>query len=361
MLYTTIAIMIFIATLTLIIWQPKGLNIGWSAAGGAILAFIAGIVSLDDVVEVIQITWNATFTFIAIVLITLIMDQIGFFEWAALHMARIAQDSGIKLFIYVSLLGAIVTALFNNDGAALILTPIVLAMVRNLNLQERMILPFVMASGFIADTTSLPLVISNLVNIITADFFGIGFLEYALRMWVPNLFSLAATIGLMLIYYRRSIPERYDAGMLKPPAAAIKDHNMFRLSWGVLAILLVGYFKSEFIRLPVSIIAGLVALLFLWISRKSDAVDTKAVIRGAPWNIVIFAIGMYLVVYGLGNVGLTGLLADAIQTLANYGLFVATVAMGLIAAILSSTMNNLPAVMIDALAISQTETSGTIR
>lgn len=356
-----VAILIFVVTITLVIWQPRGLGIGWTASGGALVALLCGVVSLNDASDVASIVWNATLAFVGIIMISLILDETGFFEWAALHMARLAGGNGRRLFFYSILLGAAVSALFANDGAALILTPIVLAMVRALKFDERMVLAFVMASGFIADTTSLPLVVSNLVNIVSADFFGITFVEYAVRMAVPNLISIVASTGMLFLFYRKSIPLRYDISAARDPKEAIRDPRMFRIAWFMLGLLLVAYASSEFLPIPVSVIVGSVALLFALLARKSEAVDLKRVIKEAPWSIVVFSVGMYIVVYGLRNAGLTAHLSRWLDAIAEHGLLAASLGMGIIAAVLSSVMNNLPTVLINLLAIQGAHTEGIIQ
>ncbi|APC12835.1 arsenic transporter [Providencia rettgeri] len=356
-----IAALIFILTITFVIWQPKGLGIGWSATAGAVLALILGVISFQDIPVVWNIVWNATATFVAVIIISLLLDESGFFEWAALHVAKWGGGQGKLLFSYIVLLGATVAALFANDGAALILTPIVIAMLLALGFNKGTTLAFVMAAGFIADTASLPLIVSNLVNIVSADFFNIGFTEYASIMVPVDIAAIIATLVMLHWFFRKDIPKQYDVTKLSEPALAIKDMTTFKAGWFVLALLLIGFFVLEPLGIPVSVIAAIGALILWGIAARGHTINTKKVLRGAPWQIVIFSLGMYLVVYGLRNAGLTDYLSETLDYLADKGLWVATLGTGFITAFLSSIMNNMPTVLIGALSIEGSQATGVIQ
>lgn len=356
-----IASLIFLTTLILVIWQPRGLGIGWSAAAGAIIALLTGVIHVADIPVVWHIVWNATGTFVAVIIISLLLDKAGLFEWAALYVARWGRGSGRRLFVLLVLLGAAVAALFANDGAALILTPIVIAMLRALRFTPKATLAFVMAAGFIADTSSLPLVVSNLVNIVSADYFNIGFARYAAIMAPVNLVAVAATLSVLMWFFRKDIPANYDLAQLKAPADAIHDRTTFITGWWVLGLLLAGFFWLESLGVPISAVAATGAVLLLVAATHGHQISTRAVLGNAPWQVVVFSLGMYLVVYGLRNAGLTSYLTDALNACAAHGVWGAALGTGILTAILSSIMNNMPTVLIGALSIDGTTAQGVVR
>lgn len=346
-----LAISVFLVTLIFVIWQPKGLQIGTTAVIGAIVALLVGVVSYTDVFRVIDIVWDATLAFIGIIILSMVLDQIGFFEWAAIKMAKLSRGSGNRMFVYILLLGAMVAAFFANDGAALILTPILLAKMKYLKMNPLAIFAFLMAGGFIGDSASNPLVISNLTNIVTAGYFDIGFLEYVKHMFLPNLLSIFASIAVLWIYFRKEIPLKVDVSALPEASSVIKNQTMFKLSWLFLSLLMIGYFIGDLYHLPVSLFALGGALLFLAIATHYKATKPIMTIKAAPWQVVWFSIGLYIVVYGLKNAGLTEIIASWITLLNSQGSAIAVIGTGFLSAIISSVMNNMPTIMLMDIAI----------
>src|SRR5699024_4091923 len=315
-----------------------------------------------------------------------VLDACGFFEWAALHVARWGRGRGRRLFVLIVLLGAVVAAFFANDGAALILTPIVVQILRVLHFSTRATIAFVMATGFIADAGSLPLLVSNLVNIVTADFFGISFARYALVMVPVGVVSVAASLGVLWLYYRRWVPPRYHLSGLPQPAQAVTDRLTFCSGWAVLALLLAGYLTAGPLGVPLSAVVGRGAVLLLALAARRPAfafralaraagdggarrrstgapapahpIRVRTVVQQAPWQVVLFSLGMYVVVYGLRDQGLTAQLTRAFTVLPAHGVLVSALGVGVVVAVVASVLNNLPTVLVMVLAVSGVAASG---
>ncbi|MBU1659800.1 arsenic transporter [bacterium] len=346
-----LAAIIFLITLLFVIWQPRGLQIGTTAVIGAIVALFAGVVSLSDVGIVFDIIWDATLAFIGIIILSMVLDAIGFFEWAALKMAKLSHGNGHLMFVYSILLGAIVSALFANDGAALILTPILLAKMNILKLNTKTILAFLLAGGFISDSASLPFVFSNLTNIVTANYFDIGFARFFSFMIFPFIVSVAVSMLVLWLILRKDIPANVNIKLLKNPASVIKNKALFNFSWLFLALLLGSYFIGDAYNIPISVFALGGALLFLAIASSTKTVEPRHIIKNAPWQVVWFSLGLYIVVYGLKNAGMTDYITEILAYLHAQGNVISVLGTGFLAAFLSAFMNNMPTIMVMDIAL----------
>ncbi len=355
-----VSLLIFIFTLILVLWKPRNLGIGYSALIGALISYLLGIIDFRDVLVVWGIIWNATFTFVAIIMISLILDEAGVFEYAAIKIARLSKGKPVYLFVLTVLLGAGISAIFANDGTALILTPIIYLLLLRANLERKAIIPFIMATGFIADSASIPFITSNLVNIVTAGYFNISFLVYASKMLFPDLVSIMASLLFLYIFYRKDLPKRLDLSNMKDEHSVIKDRVIFKLSLPLILVLLVAYSLGGLFSIPVAFVAAPAAIFMLAVSRLNRKLNMSRPLKEAPWQIVLFSLGMYLVVFGLGREGLTSILSSILTALSPIYTPLRILLSGFIFAIVAGIMNNMPSVLLGSIALSGLHDPGSL-
>jgi len=348
---TLLSIVIFTATLILVFLKPLKLGIGVWAMAGALVSLLLGISTLHSIIVVWNIIWNATFTFVAIIIITLIFDEAGFFEFIAVRLSLLCAGNTYRLFTSVMLLTSLVAALFANDGAAMVMTPIVVAITRAAGFDSKGTLAFVMSVGFIADTGSLPLVTSNLVNIVTAGYFHLSFAAYFLRMALPDAVSVLSSIFFLLLLYRGKMSRTYSTHSIPDARLTVRDRRIFRIALPATILMIASYALGSAEGLPVSFIAVPFCLAIIFLARKSSAINVGRVVRYAPWQIVFFSLGMYIIVYGMSTEGTGAILSDAVLSFSHLVPPFQYLSTSFLSASLSAVMNNMPSTLIVDIAI----------
>jgi arsenical pump membrane protein len=352
-----LGIAIFLLTLTLVIWQPRKLGIGFTALGGALLTLVTGVVSWQKVPIVLGMVGNAILTVVALLVMSLILDEAGFFRWLGLLLARASVGRSRLLFPLVLLLGASVTALLSSDVTIFIWMPVVMDILLLLGFVPKAILVFALAIGFMTSATSLPLPVSSFVNLILTEYLDISFLRYVMVMVPIYSVAIATSLGVLWFYFDRFIPPSYEATDLPPPDRVIRDPLVCQWSFAILGLLLVGYFLAAWLGLPTSFVAasGVLVLLALagrWFSTDASAiVDLRNVLRAVPWQAILFYLGMYFVIFGLLDTGIVTLLSQALKQLSAWGLTLCAIGTGFLAMLLSGLTTNLAAVLMNAVAI----------
>ena len=323
--------------MALVIWRPRGLSVAWPAAVGSFLMLLLGIVSYADVESVVARTWNATLALVGLMLLSSVLEANGAFRAAAHQVALRAGGSGRKLFVGLALLTAIVTAALANDGAVLILTPIVADMAEIIVLPEAATLAYLFATGFLCDALSTLLPTSNLTNILMVDTLHIGAVSFFVHLVAPWLATLVmATVALGLQFWG-ALPKSFDTQKLgAPPKFPARS---LRATLVALTLLLIGYGAAERIHLPLGVVVLIVAVALALFEHRNRTVDALACARSLPWSIVVFATALFVIVTGVAQ---TGLGRELWVGNASPG---SLVRMGLTVGVLTAAGNNLPVLL----------------
>ncbi len=355
---TFLALLILLAVLALVIIRPRGLGVAWPAGIGAILVIGLGLVPPHELLIVFGDTWDATLTLIALFLLSETLERNGVFTWAALHLARLAGGSGWRLYGMAVALTAITSALLANDGAVLMLTPVFAVLLQAIFPEMRHRFPILFATGFFADALSTIFVPSNLTNIIIADANHLTFVEVAAHMAVPTVVALVVGGCCFAVRFRRDLGIYYAAKTMGLPGEALRDIVLFWCGMGSLLFLIVGYLLGSIWHLPIALIAGMAAIFMLVMTRIRLAAQVRSILRAAPWSILVYALGMFVVIIAAFDTGALSLIVTPIRALAplahsqNTALGLSGIlGIGAILAGLAGSVNNLPAALVGVLAM----------
>lgn len=306
MFETWSALAVFGLTLVLIMVRPKGVTEAVAALVGGVLMLVLGRVQLGEAGRVLADKWDVFLFFLGLMTIAAVADSAGFFDWAAALAMKLAKGSGLRLFLNVFILGALISTFLSNDATALILTPVVYTLTTRLRLNP---LPFMFACTFIADTASFTLPVSNPINILITGAFpqtqDLGsFLKHLLA---ASLLAIGLNIVLFVLLFRKQLPRRFQPEEMELPGKIIeqKGPGFFRFVSICLALIAVGYVTASLVHLPLSFIGVGGGLLLVGGAAFYKRLNLRRLSGEISWPIFLFIGGMFIVVQGVENTGVT--------------------------------------------------------
>lgn len=359
--------LIFSLSIAVMLWRPKGINETIPIVIGATMIVLLGYVSMEDLKNILSIVSGPSLTILSTIMMSIVLESIGFFKWIAHNIIIKSKNSGIRLYLYTNLLCFLMTMLFNNDGSILITTPIIIHIIRFLSLKPHQYLPYLISGALVATASSAPIAVSNISNLIALKIVGLDLNSYVKIMFVPSMCGIVAMNLILYWLFRNHIPKQLGLTVfngrisnifthpLNPSAEAEVDKNLFKICIAVVVVTRGAFFVLSPFGIPMEFIGlfgALILMMIRWLKRRIGFQD---ILKSTPWHILIFAFSMYVLVYGLKNAGLNTLIISTFKENIEFDTFHATMTMGLLTTVFSNIFNNLPAVMIGTLAITEME------
>jgi arsenical pump membrane protein len=344
---------IFVLTLFLMLKKPWGLHEAWATIIGAALMLSAGTLTWAQAGQKVVEGGDVLAFLLALMFLSALLDQAGFFEWCALTAIKAAKGNGQALFRNVFLVGAAVTAFLSLDTTAIILTPIVVSLVQKIKIEAR---PFLIACAFIANTASLLLPVSNLTNLLFQHAFNLSFFVFVAHMLVPQIVALVLNYLLFLLIFRKSLPQSFDDDT---PEAASALHNpvFFKVSVATIALVTIGYFIGSLAHVPSYVVAFTGCAIMLVAGALLKQISWSKLFKRVSWELFPFIIGLFVVVAAVENLGLAHLAQEGLARMRPDSLL-SNLAIGFGSGIGSNIVNNIPMALLAISVLQKAHSAG---
>ena len=269
--------------------------------------------------------------------------QEGLFDWLASLAVRGAKGSASKLFILLYLVGIVVTAFLSNDATAVVLTPAVYAAAKAAKAEP---LPYLFICALIANAASFILPISNPANLVVfADHMPpLG--QWLMRFGIASLASVTVTFLVLRWSQRKQLRETIETEVEeKTLSISGKVAGVGILLTG-LALITSSAFDIQ-LGLP-TFIAGLSTVAAVLIIKREGPWST---IKDISWAVLPLVAGLFVLVEALEKSGVLALIGDSLKQMAARSDIMAGWVGGIVIAIATNFVNNLPAGLLAGAAV----------
>lgn len=274
--------------------------------------------------------------FITMTILSIFLDEVGFFHFIACKSTKLFKTSQIKLFFGFYALISLLTIFTSNDIIILTFTPFICYYTKNTKINP---IPYLVSEFVAANTWSMLLIIGNPTNIYLASAFQLDFITYLSHMILPTLGASMVSLFLLWIIFRRKLKEP-----LSPFDAKTERPNLFLVVLGLVHLIVTTLLLaiSSYIHLEMWIITLsfscsllLISFVYAWIGKKKKNFLIKTFIR-APWNLIPFILSMFIVVLSLNQQGFTQKLQNFLEQ------FPVIYSYGIGGAVVANLINNIP-------------------
>jgi arsenical pump membrane protein len=318
-----------------VVVRPFGISEGWFALGAAVIGLVTGLIGLGAAWASATTTIDVVLFFGGLLLLTGVLAKAGAMELAMDRMEGWSGDSPRRLLVATITATALVTILFSNDAAALLLAPTLISRLRQRLLP---VAPYLLAVALISNAGSLVLPISNPINLLVVDRAHIPLAEYVAAVTPAALIGLMLAGLLLVVMSWRQLPAR-----ARPAAPTVThDSTLLWMLAGLLAVLLLADLGLGACHLPLgpaTMAAGLLAMAIWIIHTRGSPLRLLGSIR---WSLLPLVIGFSVLAAGLEHSRLLQGLAQnvvggaAVSPLVQFKV-------GAITAATAALANNLPA------------------
>lgn len=260
--------------------------------------------------------------FISMTILSIFLDEVGFFKYLANKALSLAGQSQFKMFAILYWTVSILTVFTSNDIIVLTFTPFICYFAKNANIDPK---PYLIAEFIAANTMSMMFIIGNPTNIYIATSYNVGFLDYFLVMALPTLASAAVSFGVLYLIFRKSLQTPVQA---EPEEAKIEDKPMLVIGLVVLIVTTVFLVVGPYINIPMWLVSVsavgvlFVAILILSLKRKRAPAELGRTLKRAPWQLIPFVLSMFVLILALTENGVTEKIGAALgsgSTIWKYG------------------------------------------